>query len=310
LLTQAHEQERIMRSTASRRSYSLQNMMDDDRVENSWVVSESFQFYVRKGRFRSGQGGASFIKPCLMVANVGFRTQRRPRGQQATWQMIRFMRQVEAYAAQCGYSGVFVECVYNEKLRPLLKKHDYTRLPGTSERAPSYFRPTASILASARHRPSAIQTLPRPSLRRFLHTPDIQRFWLREQHENITMLIRRDRIDAPATPARTLRLTVVDLHHYKVDGAQPDHTLYWSADDSQVERFLKKLERRLAREGVRQLAIDARAICTAIKTEYGSTTIGVEHGQAGRRMRELGYCTALDANGGHIYLKSLADTRA
>ena len=296
-----------MCTTARRHPDTLQSMMDDDSSTNEWVVSGTLQFYVRKGRIASRLREASTIKPCLMVANVNT-VKRRATNKERAFDMIRFMKEVEATAVQTGYAGVYVECVLNPRLRPLLTRSGYRRLSG-SETAPCYFKPSASILSSRRCAPRAIETLQRPSLRRFLQAPGIGQFWLREQNENLSMLVRRSRIGA-GPQAGGLRLTLVDVYHTRRDAAaRGNHSLYWCEDEARFVRLLEKLASRLASEGFRELAVCPDAISASIRTEWGSTNEGVDHTAAPRRMRDLGYAE-VDSGMARVYVKPLGSPPA
>jgi hypothetical protein len=217
------------------------------------------------------------------------------------------MKEVEAYTVQFGYSGVFVECVFNRKLRPLLTRFGYRQLHRENYAAPCYFKSTASILAATRYAPRAIAALQRPSVRRFLQTPSVTKFWLSQQKDNTLMLVRRDRL-GPVALASRLRLTILDLYHYKVekDGLHPDHQWYWSDDEAEFVSLLSRLECRLLTEGFHELAISSFAISTSVKTEYGArTNEGVDRGSAEHRMRQLGYVSSSVPRVGALYVKSL-----
>jgi hypothetical protein len=301
-----------MRGSGRRQPYTLQDMMSDDRARNSWVKSGLLDFYVRKGRIWTRQDDASYIKPCLMVANFNIRRPHPARLEQYARQMVTFMKEVEATAVRCGYAGVFVECVYNTRLHQPLQQSGYRRWRPASDAAPCFFKPTATIRTKAHRRARFIQELPKPSLRRFLQTPDIGQHWIREQNDNVTLLVRRDRIGA--FPSERLRFTLIDLYHYKIEtraaDTHADHGFYWCRDEASFLRLLGKLETRLATAGFHELAVHTDAVDISIKTDYGSTNEGADPAAAHRRMRELGYDIASDTNGAKVYLKSLAPPSA
>lgn len=302
-----HEWEKRMRVAANRKINSLQGLMDDDKARNQWVESECLAFYVRKGHITTRRHDATYIKPCLMVANFNVRKRKTAAAKPLASQMIDFMKQVEANAVQYGYAGVFVECVFNHRLRPLLGRFGYRQLHRARYAAPCYFKPTASISAGARYALRAIEELQRPSLRLFLRTPSIDRFWIREQNENVIMLVRRDRIGA-LTPLSRMRLTILDLHRYKVesDAGRSGHTLYWSDDEQLLYSLLQKLESRLLAEGFHELAIRTGVISTLAKTAYGGrTNEGVDPDAADVRMHKSGYDKSSGPGGSPIFVKSL-----
>ncbi|PHV05653.1 hypothetical protein CSQ96_19665 [Janthinobacterium sp. BJB412] len=282
-------------------------MLDDDRVKNRWVVWDSLEFYVRKGHITNRQHEASIIKPCLMVANFHVLKGRMAESKRLTTQMIDFMNEVEANAVQFGYAGVFVECVFNPKLRPLLTRFGYRQLHLANYSAPCYFKSTMSIMSTTRHATYTIQKLQRPSLRRFLQTPSINQFWLREQNENVMMLVRRDRIGSSPI-ASHIRLTILDLYLYKVsdDSSHSDHSFYWSDHKTLFIVLLRKLESRLLTGGFHELAISPLAIRTWVRTEQGGRTNAGEDLDAARNhMRQLGYFASSSPNDRQMYVKSL-----
>lgn len=298
-----------MRISAKRQPDSLENMMDDDRMTNAWVESGSLSFYVRKGRITTRKHNATYIKPCLMVANFNVRRHGKSVTKQHAFQMIGFMKEIETNALRFGYAGVFVECVYNARLRLLLPRFGYRLLPGYA--VPCYFKPATSILRPKRGGSHAALPLQSPSLRRFLRTPGVDRFWLRDQKRNLVMHVRRERMGSAPFASR-LRLTILDVYRYKA-GDSPDgtgHGLYWSDDESDLLRFLGNLESRLEADGIHELAV-----CATVAGEWAMTPFG---GGPGRtpdrdasedRMCALGYVRSPGA-GGWVYLKALREACA
>jgi len=285
-----------MQRFPKRDAQTLAWMMNDDDIRNSWVVSGPLEFYVRKGHITTVQRDVSVIKPCLMVANFNTGRSGPKSGKRPGFAMLAFMREVEANAVRHGYTGVFVECVYNTRLHRPLVRGGYRLLRSHSQTAPCYFKPAAGI-----------QKLDQPSLRRFLSTPDIERFWLHDQAENVVLLVRRER---PATPAAAggMRLTVLDLHRHKVGmgSDRTDHELCWSDDGACIVRLLRKLETRLAQAGFRELALSWLVTRSRIQSGRDSRTASANADAAATHLRQLGYAEARDGNGGLIHMKPLA----
>lgn len=295
-----------MPRSTKRAPYTLTDLMADDRVSNSWVASACLDFYVRKGRTWTRLGNASYIRPCLMVANFNVRRRTRVGSRRLAGQMVTFMREVETTALRFGYAGVFVECVYNTKLHPLLQRSGYRRTNPDSL-SPCFFKPASSIRDSIRHAPLGIQELQRPSLRRFLHTPDIPKFWLHEQNENVIMFVSRARIgSAPALSWS--RFTIINVYRYKVDSEDTAHTLYWCEDETLLVKLMQKLESRIVSAGFQELAIHPDVINTMIKTGYGRTSEGSAPELAKDRMRQLGYDISSDESNLLLYVKRLSTT--
>lgn len=295
-----------MRRSRKRTPYTLADMMADDWTNNSWVASACLDFYIRKGRTWTRQGNASFIKPCLMVANFNVRRRARAGSRSLAEQMITFMREVEATALRFGYAGVFVECVYNTRLHPLLRRSGYRRTTPPDD-APCFFRSASSIRDSVRHAPLEIHELQRPSLRRFLQAPDITKFWLHEQKENVVMLVSRTRFGSLPSLSRS-RFTVINVYRYKVDGDDTNHTLYWGEDEMLFVKLLQKLESRLVSAGFQELAIHRHVINTMINTEYGRASEGSTSQLPAARMQQLGYGISSDEDDLSLYVKPLSIT--
>ncbi len=292
--------------TKSRKN-TLNAMMNDAQVANRWVVSESLEFYIRKGHVTTLQNNASFFKPCLMIANFGIHKRTTVASRRPAYQMIDFMKEVEINALRYGYSGVFVENVFNPKLRPLLSRFRYRQMHNVGYSAPCYFKSTSCIQSSVKRATSAIDDLQRPSLRCFLRVPDIDQFWIHDQLENVIMFVRRERIGSPSTTPR-LRLTMMEACHYKItsESLHADHSFYWSDDKTLFTRLLRKLECRLASEGFDELAINPHTISTWVKSGHsGRANIGVAHDAGRVHMHQLGYQEPSREGGRQIFVKSL-----
>lgn len=295
-----------MQRFPKRNAQTLAWMMNDDEIRNSWVVSGPLEFYVRKGHITTVQRDVSVIKPCLMVANVNTGRGGPKSGKRVGFEMLAFMREVEANAVRHGYTGVFVECVYNARLHRPLVRGGYRLLRSYGGTAPCYFKPAAGMRSMQRAAAPGIQKLDRPSLRRFLSTPDIERFWLHDQVDNVLLLVRRER---PATPvaASGMRLTVLDLHRHKAGtgGDGTGHALCWSDDAACIVRLLRKLETRLVQAGFSELALSWLVTGLRIQAGRDSTTASANANAAAPHLRQLGYVDARDGNGGLIHMKPL-----
>lgn len=296
-----------MQKSARHQAPTLEWMMNDDEVSNSWVVSGPLQFYVRKSHITTMRRHASVIKPCLMVANVNVAKRGRVVRQHLGLHMLAFMKEVEANAVRFGYAGVFVECVYNTKLHRPLTRGGYRRLRTSSDTAPCFFKPAACILSTHRRATTILQTLEKPSLRRFLYTPDIERFWLHDQTENVIMLVRRN-VCATSPAANKMRLTVLDVHRHIVsDTINPtSHALCWSDDEACIIRLLRKLETRLVSAGFHELALSFFVTDLRIRAEQDLVTANANAQAARQYLQKLGFVEARDSNGGPIHLKPLS----
>jgi hypothetical protein len=296
-----------MQRFPKRNAQTLAWMMNDDDIWNSWVVSGPLEFYVRKGHITTVQRNVSVIKPCLMVANLNTGRGGSHPGKRTGFQMLAFMREVEANAVRYGYNGVFVECVYNTRLHRPLMRGGYRRLRAYSQTAPCFFKPAAGMRSTQRAAAPGIWKLDRPSLRRFLSTPDIERYWLHDQAENVLLLVRRER-QATLAAADGMRLTVLDLHRHKIGTGdeRTGHALCWSDDAACIVRLLRKLETRLAQAGFRELALAWQVTDLSIQSGRDSTTAGANAAAAAPYLHELGYVEARDGNGGLIHIKPLS----
>lgn len=284
---------------------TLEWMMNDDEVTNSWVVSGPLQFYVRKSHITTVRGHASIIKPCLMVANVNVAKRGSAVAKHLGLHMLAFMKEVEANAVRFGYAGVFVECVYNTKLHRPLTRGGYRRLRSYSP--PCFFKPAACMQPTSRRATTILQTLEKPSLRRFLSTPDVERFWVHDQADNVIMLVRRD-VYTTSPIANNMRLTVLDVHRHKVVHTidHTGHALCWPDDEACILRLLRKLETRLVRAGFHELALSFFVSDLRIRAERDMTTANANAQAARQRLQRLGFSEARDNTGGQIYLKPLS----
>lgn len=296
-----------MQISPKRQAPTLEWMMNDDEVSNSWVESGPLRFYVRKSHITTVRRHASVIKPCLMVANVNVAKRGSAVAKHLGLHMLAFMKEVEANAVRFGYAGVFVECVYNTRLYRPLTRGGYRRLRTSSYTAPCFFKPAACMQSTSRRASTILQTLEKPSLRRFLYTPDVERFWVHDQAENVIMLVRRD-VHATSPIANNMRLTLLDVHRHKVVdiSGHTGHALCWPDDEACILRLLRKLETRLVRAGFHELALSFFVSDLRIRAERDITTANANAQAARQRLQRLGFSEARDGNGGRIYLKPLS----
>ena len=300
-----------MQICPKRQAPTLEWMMNDDEVSNSWVVSGPLWFYVRKSHITTVRRRASVIKPCLMVANVNVARRGSAMAKHLGLHMLAFMKDVEANAVRFGYAGVYVECVYNTRLHRPLTRGGYLRLRTSSNTAPCFFKPAACMQSAYRRGTTILQTLEKPSLRRFLYTPDVKRFWLRDQTENVIMLVRKD-VYATSPMSNCMRLTMLDVHRHRVVDTvdHTGHALCWPDDEACIIRLLRKLETRLVRAGFHELALSFFVSDLRIRAQRDMTTANANAQAARQRLQSLGFSEARDSDGGRIYLKTLSASHA
>jgi hypothetical protein len=195
------------------------------------------------------------------------------------------MKEVERGAVRDGYEGVFVECVMSDELCCLLRKNGYMQL-GTEfpDSAPNFFKPTSRILerspwvSGLRQQIHATQ---RPSLRSFTRDASLKRFWIRDQHAELHMLLRRDWIDC-ALQAPTQRLSIVDMFRSKVSNDLRNWPLYWEDDHNLILSALSRVERQGCREGFGEIAIGNHVVRCGSRLDHSVHRVEGRRGEGGR----------------------------
>lgn len=257
---------------------TLAALIEDETFPTHWVRSQCLSVYVRKGKHFVHEGGAVHVKPCLMVANWGLQGCRHrhrlenPRtGAAHLQQLVSFMKEVEQGAVRDGYEGVFVECVGREELRYLLRKNGYTQLGAElPNSAPNFFKPIARILERSpwvAELRQPIHSTQRPSLRSFIRDASLKRFWVRDQHAGLHILLKRDWIHC-ALSAPTQRLSIVDMFHCTVSEHLLNWSLYWEDDHNLILSALSRVERQGSREGFCEIAINDRAVFSGSRADH------------------------------------------